>query len=43
MLILDSKLRPLFYTFNSGIDPLLEYLDLKLEYSTMMNNEAEQE
>ncbi len=39
MLILDSNLRPMFYTFNSSIDPLLEYLDLKTEFTTMMSSQ----
>jgi len=39
LLILDSKSRPVFYLFNAGVDPLLEYLDLKVEYTTMMSTE----
>ncbi|NLU52880.1 MAG: hypothetical protein GXX10_08480 [Clostridiaceae bacterium] len=29
LLVLDSKLRPFFYTFSASIQPLLDYLDLK--------------
>lgn len=39
LLILDNNLRPVFYLFNAGVDPLLEYLDLKVEYATMMSTQ----
>lgn len=32
LLVLDSKLRPYFYTFSASIQPLLDYLDLKPDY-----------
>jgi hypothetical protein len=35
ILVLDNQRRPYFYTFNASIQPLLDYLGLKPEQTTM--------